>query len=91
MKNLTKNNIKGYIKENYSILKHDPDCLLYASKQTAKHYKAKPKEIFLFMIEDEPIKKLYTHQYGFNTRRGRAIKSYFKYQYDQRLGEHLPF
>ena len=90
MQNLTKNNIKKYIKDNYNILKHDPVCLLYASRQTAKQYKTKAKEVFLFMIEDKPITNIYTHNYGFNTKKGRAIKSYFKYQYDKRLGDYLP-
>ena len=79
MKNLTKNNIKKYIKENYNILKHDPECLLYASTKTAKQYKTCAHEVFFFMIEDKPITNIYTHNYGFNTKKGRAIKSYFKY------------
>ena len=91
MQNLTINNIKKYIKENYNILKHDPECLLYASRQTAKQYKTCAHEVFFFMIEDKPITNIYTHNYGFNTKKGRAIKSYFKYQYDKRLGDYLPF
>jgi len=89
MKNLTKNNIKKYIKDNYNILKHDPQCLLYASRQTAKHYKTCAHEVFFFMIEDKPITNIYTHNYGFNTKKGRAIKSFFKYQYDKRLEQEL--
>mgnify|MGYP000147169618 CR=1 FL=1 len=58
MKTLTKNNIKKYIKENYNILKNDPECLLFASRQTAKHYKTKAKEVFLFMIEDKKISNI---------------------------------
>jgi len=89
MKNLTKNNIKKYIKDNYNILKHDPQCLLYASRQTAKHYKTCAHEVFFFMIEDKPITNIYTHNYGFNTKKGRAIKSFFKYQYDKKLKQEL--
>lgn len=89
MKNLTKNNIKKYIKENYNILKHNPECLLFASRQTAKHYKTCAHEVFFFMIEDKPIYNIYTHNYGFNTKKGRAIKSFFKYQYDKRLEQEL--
>ena len=91
MQNLNKKNIKKYITDKYNILKNDPECLLFASRKTAKQYKTKPKEVFLFMIEDKPITNIYTHNYGFNTKKGRAIKSYFKYQYDQRLGDYLPF
>ena len=91
MQNLTKNNIKKYITDKYNILKHDPECLLYASRKTAKQYKTCAHEVFFFMIEDKKISNIYTHNYGFNTKKGRAIKSYFKYQYDQRLGEYLPF
>jgi len=89
MKNLTKNNIKKYIKENYNILKHNPECLLFASRQTAKHYKTCAHEVFFFMIEDKPITNIYTHNYGFNTKKGRAIKSFFKYQYDKKLKQEL--
>jgi len=89
MKTLTKNNIKKYIKENYNILKHYPECLLFASRQTAKHYKTNAQEVFFFMIENKPITNIYTHNYGFNTKKGRAIKSYFKYQYNKRLEKEL--
>jgi hypothetical protein len=41
------------------------------------------------MIEDKPITNIYTHNYGFNTKKGRAIKSFFKYQYDKRLEQEL--
>lgn len=91
MQNLTKNNIKKYITDKYNILKHDPECLLYASRKTAKQYKTCAHEVFFFMIEDKKISNIYTHNYGFNTKKGRAIKSYFKYQYDKRLGDYLPF
>jgi len=59
MKTLTKNNIKKYIKENYNILKHDPECLLFASRQTAKHYKTNAQEVFFFMIENKKISNIY--------------------------------
>ena len=81
IKKLTLKFAENYIHYNYGYLKHDIKKLVKASRETAKKYNCTPLEIFLFMIEDEPIQKLYTHSYNFNTRLGREIKETFKNNY----------
>ena len=81
IKKLTKKFAADYIHYNYGYLKHDIKQLVNASRITAKKYKCRPLDIFFFMIENEPIKKLYTHSYGFNTSKGREIKETFKNNY----------
>tara|TARA_R110000796_G_scaffold62476_1_gene144118 strand:+ start:148 stop:408 length:261 start_codon:yes stop_codon:yes gene_type:complete len=85
MKTIKKLTIKfaaDYIHYNYGYLKHDIKKLVKASRTTAKQYNCIPLDIFFFMIEDEPIKNLYTHSYGFNTSEGREIKETFKNYYN---------
>lgn len=81
MKNLTTKAAKEYILNEYGYLKHDIKKLIKASRETAKKYNCTPLEIFFFMIENEPIEKLLTHSYGFNTTGGREIKQTFKNNY----------
>jgi len=81
MKNLTTKSAKEYILNEYGYIKHDIKKLVKASRTTAKQYNCSPLEIFFFMIENEPIKNLYTHSYGFNTAGGREIKETFKNNY----------
>ena len=78
---LTEKKAQNYIIYNYGYLKHDIKKLVKASRETAKKYNCTPLQIFLFMIENEPIEKLYTHSYGFNTSGGREIKETFKNNY----------
>lgn len=81
IKKLTQNFATDYIHYNYGYLKHDIKKLVKASRITAKKYNCSPLNMFFFMIENEPIKKLNTHSYGFNTRLGREIKETFKNNY----------
>lgn len=81
IKKLTQKFAADYIHYNYGYLKHDIKKLVQASRTTAKKYKCSPLDIFFFMIENEPIQKLYTHSYGFNTPGGREIKETFKNTY----------
>jgi hypothetical protein len=81
IKKLTLKFAENYIYYNYGYLKHDIKKLVKASRETAKKYNCSPLEIFFFMIENEPIKKLFTHSYGFNTSGGREIKQTFKNNY----------
>jgi len=81
MKNLTTKSAKEYILNEYGYIKHDIKKLVKASRTTAKQYNCSPLEIFFFMVENEPIKGIYTHSYGFNTRLGREIKETFKNNY----------
>jgi hypothetical protein len=81
MKYLTEKNINNYLINNYGYNKHNNKKLLKASRITAKQYKVKAKDIFFFMIENEPIRELRTHSYDFNTSGGREIKETFKNNY----------
>jgi hypothetical protein len=81
IKKLTLKFAANYIYYNYGYLKHDIKKLVKASRETAKKYNCSPLQIFLFMIENKPIDKIYTHSYGFNTRIGREIKETFKNNY----------
>jgi len=81
MKNLTTKAAKEYILNEYGYLRHDIKKLIKSCRITAKQYNCSPLQIFFFMIEEEPIKKLYTHSYGFNTSGGREIKQTFKNTY----------
>ena len=78
---LTEKKAQNYIIYNYGYLKHDIKKLVKASRETAKQYNCTPLQMFFFMIENKPIKKLFTHSYNFNTRKGRAIKETFKNNY----------
>ena len=81
IKKLTQKFAADYIHYHYGYLKHDIKKLVQASRITAKKYNCSPLNMFFFMIENEPIKKLFTHSYGFNTSGGREIKQTFKNNY----------
>lgn len=81
IKKLTQKFAENYIHYNFGYLKHDIKKLVQASRTTAKQYKCSPLDMFFFMIENEPIKGMYTHSYNFNTRLGREIKETFKNNY----------
>ena len=78
---LTEKKAQNYIIYNYGYLKHDIKKLVKASRETAKQYNCTPLQMFFFMIENKPIKKLFTHSYNFNTSKGREIKQTFKNNY----------
>ena len=71
--------IKNYITEHYGEVRHNLRRMVKACKIVAKHYGFTPKEIFHFMIEQEPLTG--THSYGFNTSYGREIREEFEVQY----------
>ena len=81
IKKLTEKFASNYIHYNYGYLKHDIKKLVKASRTTAKKYNCKPLNMFFFIIENEPIKKLNTNSYGFNTSEGREIRKTFKNNY----------
>ena len=76
--------MKSYLLETYGEVKHDMNNMAYACGELSNLHDVTPKEIFLFMIEDKPIKGMYTHSYGFNTIEGRALKQQFEsYYYEE--------
>lgn len=80
---LTEKKAQNYIIYNYGYLKHDIKKLVKASRETAKRYNCTPLQMFFFMTENKPIKKLYTHSYNFNTRTGREIKENFNNNFNK--------
>jgi len=83
IKKLTQKFATDYIHYHYGYLKHDIKQLVKASRTTAKKYNCSPLDIFFFMIENKPVKGIYTHSYGFNTSEGREIKETFKNTYNE--------
>tara|TARA_Y100000592_G_scaffold98272_1_gene170938 strand:+ start:1542 stop:1808 length:267 start_codon:yes stop_codon:yes gene_type:complete len=81
IKKLTIDFASNYIFNNYGIIRHKIYNLVLASRKTAKKYNCTPLEMFFFMIENEPIKKLFTHSYNFNTKKGKKIKEVFADNY----------
>jgi len=81
IKKLTQKFATDYINYHYTYFKHDIKQIVKASRETAKKYNCKPLEIFFFIIDDEPIKKLCTHSYGFHTSGGREVKQTFRNNY----------
>ena len=75
-KTISQKYIKNYINENYGELRHNLKRMANACRIVAKIYGYTPKQIFHFMIEQEPLAG--THSYGFNTSYGREIRGEFK-------------
>ena len=77
IKKLTVNFASNYIHYHYGYLKHDIKKLVKASRTTAKQYNCSPLDIFFFMIENKPVKGMYTHSYGFQHFRRKRNKRNF--------------
>ena len=77
--------IKDYITENYGEVRHNLKRMDEACRVVANIYGYTPKQIFHFMIEQEPLTG--THSYGFNTRYGREIREEFEVQYHEMYKE----
>ena len=81
MKNtISKKYIVDYITENYGELRHDPDAMVKAIRETAKHYDLDKIALFHYIIEGAGGIPM-TTSYGFDTRYGREIKYYFESKY----------
>tara|TARA_Y100000114_G_C11732630_1_gene314432 strand:+ start:779 stop:1045 length:267 start_codon:yes stop_codon:yes gene_type:complete len=81
IKKLTVNNATNYIYYYKGEPKHKIYNLVLACRKTAKKYDCTPLEMFFFMVDNRPIKKLYTHSYTFHTRTGRQIRKIFANNY----------
>lgn len=84
-KTISQKYIKDYITENYGEVRHNLKRMVKACMAVAKIYGYTPKQIFHFMIEQEPLTG--THSYGFNTRYGREIREEFEVQYHEMYKE----
>ena len=90
MNNITADEIENYIVENYGTMKHDKHAMADAINEVSYDMNTGlastlgailPWDIFLLIIENKPIKDLYTHSYGFQTRSGRGIIEKFQSYY----------
>ena len=73
--------MENYLLETYGKVVHDMNSMEYACSELANLHDIKAKDIFFFMVENEPIPSMYTHSYGFNTNEGRALKQQFEAYY----------
>jgi len=84
-KTISQKYIKDYITENYGEVRHNLKRMSKACRIVAKKYGYTPKQIFHFMIEEEPLTG--THSYGFHTRYGREIREEFEIEYNEMYKE----
>lgn len=84
-KTISQKYIRDYITEHYGELRHDLKRMAKACRIVAKQYRYTPKQIFHFMIEQEPLTG--THSYGFNTAHGRQIRHDFEIEYHEMYKE----
>jgi hypothetical protein len=78
---LTARGIKNYLEKNYGVCRHNPAAMALAARNVAREIKCSPKEVFHFVVENEPIYGLWTHSYGFHTALGREIGNAFEGKY----------
>tara|TARA_R100000808_G_scaffold10659_1_gene28164 strand:- start:7488 stop:7742 length:255 start_codon:yes stop_codon:yes gene_type:complete len=78
--------MENYLLETYGKVVHDMDNMEYACSELANLHDIKAEDIFFFMVENRPLpisSGIISHNYGFNTREGRALKQQFeKYYYE---------
>lgn len=79
---------KRYIRENYGEERHNVSAVIKACRMVARQTGLDSHDLFLLLIENQPIDEAYTHSYGFHTANGRhlidTIQSYY-YQIDRGL------
>lgn len=86
MKNITLKTIRNHFKENGYIPKHNLKAIKLAINELNKEVETDAFDLFLLIIENQPISGLYTHSYGFHTGNGRYLIETFKeyyYKFDQ--------
>lgn len=82
MNSIKADEIENYIVENHGTMKHDKYAFADAINEVSCDTETvNPWDIFLLVIENKPIKGLYTHSYGFHTANGRDIIERFKSYY----------
>jgi len=82
MNNITPDEIENYIVKKYGTMRHDKYAFADAVNEVSYDMDTvDPWDIFLLVIENKPIKGLYTHSYGFQTINGRGIIERFKSYY----------
>jgi hypothetical protein len=82
---MTAEEIKKYLIDNYGSVKqeHNVEAMSYACNKIAKNHEVNAKDVFHFMVEQQPINSLMTHSYGFNTASGRELRARFEGWYQE--------
>ena len=76
--------MENYLLETYGKVVHDMNSMEYACSELANLHNIKAEDIFFFMVENKPLpisSGIVSHNYGFNTREGRALKQQFESYY----------
>ena len=89
MKTLTSKKVKDYLSYRASDdFIHCPKAIAAACNDMASEYAntdfakaAEPLDYMRLLFFNDPIKSMFTHSYGFNTREGRALKQQFESYY----------
>lgn len=85
IKELTTENVKDYMDTNYGGTKLDVECLVSACQWVSQSENVGEVDLFHLLIENEPIKGLYTHSYGFHTAAGRYLINEMSRKYHEHL------
>ena len=86
---LTSKKVKDYFASRTDEeLRHCPECIALACNDIANEYSdtdfgkaAGPKDYMRLLFFNDPIKGMFTHNYGFHTRTGRNIIEKLKEKY----------
>jgi hypothetical protein len=81
---LTGKKVKDYIEYWYDECKHCEDSLAYAANEVNDILgHDKPNDLLKLLIENKPIPKYHTHNYGFHTATGRKIINILEEKYNE--------
>lgn len=85
MDELTVDNVKEYMDTNYGGTKLNVECLVSACQWVSRTEEIGEVDLFHLLIENQPIKGLFTHSYGFHTRAGRYLIQEMSRKYYEHL------
>ena len=85
MNKLTPDNVKDYMDTTYGGTKLNVDCLVSACQWVSQSENVGEVDLFHLLIENKPIKGLYTHSYGFHTAAGRHLIDEMSRKYYEHL------
>lgn len=77
--------IRQHFEEKGYVPRHCFKALKYACNTVAKKTQISAKDLFHLLIENEPIKDVHTHSYGFHTRIGRELIRSMQYEYHNKV------
>jgi len=83
MQNITLKTIKNYFKENDFTPRHNLKGIKKAINLLNKEVKTDSYDLFMLIVENQPIDSMHTHSYGFHTSNGRYLIDTFAGYYTQ--------